>query len=136
MNAPAMPDVEAAVWRTVQRINEAWVQSRIEELRELLHSSMVIVPPDRGEPVRGQASCIDSYRDFIVQARVLRFEELTPVIDVFGDTAVATYDFEIFYELGGTWTTQRGRELIVLMREDDRWWAVWRTQLPVGTYPL
>ena len=58
-----------------------------------------------GKPVRGLAACIDSYRDFTIEANVLRFEELAPAIDVSGDTAVASYDFEITYELGGTWTT-------------------------------
>jgi hypothetical protein len=130
MTLPSMSELQAAVWDVVQRINAAWVQHRTEELRELLHPSMVIAPPGGGEPLRGQADCIASYRDFIVRARVLRFEELSPSVDVFGETAVVSYTFEIFYELGGTWTTESGSEVFVLTNDSGRWWAVWRTQSP------
>src|SRR5689334_5513922 len=112
MNTQPMSEWHAAVWQTMRRINDAWVHNQIEDLRDLLHASIVVVAPG-GELVRGQAACIESYRDFTVQAKVLRFEELTPEVDVFGDTAVVTYTFEIFYELGGTWTTERGREIVV-----------------------
>ena len=130
MTSPSLSEVQATVWEVVRRINAAWVHSRTDDLRELLHPSMVIVPPGGLGPVRGQAACIASYRDFTVRAKVLRFEELMPAVDVFGDTAVVTYAFEIFYELEGIWTTAGGSEIFVLTREDGRWWAVWRTQLP------
>lgn len=129
MTMPPMSEAPVEVWQTIRRINKAWVSGRTDELREMLHHSMVIVLPG-SKPVRGLAACIDSYRDFTVEANVLRFEELASAVDVFGDTAVATYDFEITYELGGTWTTERGHEVFVLTREGGRWWAVWRTQLP------
>ena len=130
MTLPPLSEVQVAVWDVVRRINAAWVHNRTDELRELLHPSMVIAPSGGGDALRGQADCIASYRDFIVQAKVLRFEELSPSIDVFGDTAVVTYAFEIFYELGGIWTTEGGSEVFVLSQEAGRWWAVWRTQLP------
>lgn len=134
MSMPPAPgdltDAASEAWRAVQRINGAWVHNRTDDLLELLHEAMVIVPPGGGEPVRGRAACIDSYRDFTVQARVLRFEELSPSIDVFEHTAVVAYDFAITYEIGGTWTTERGRDVLVLTRQGDSWRAVWRTQLP------
>ena len=136
MMVPPAGSHEADVWRVVQQVNQAWLHGRTEELRDLLHVAVVIVPPDGSGPVRGLEACIESYRDFAAQAKVLRFEEFSPAVDVFGGTAVVAYDFEIFYELGGTWTTERGHELTVLSRTNARWWVVWRTQLPHGDRPL
>jgi hypothetical protein len=129
-----MSEAQTEVWDFVRRINAAWVTRRTDVLVELLHVSMVVVAPGGGS-LRGRAACIASYRDFTVQAEVHRFEELKPAVDVFGDTAVATYDFEISYRLGGTSTTERGSEVFVLTREGGRWWAVWRAQLPAAQAP-
>lgn len=118
------------VWDVVRRINRAWVQRRTEDLESLLHAEIVVVPPSPATPVRGREACIESYREFALEARVLHFEELSPAVEVFGATAVAAYEFAITYELGGTWTTERGREIFVLTREGGAWLAVWRTQLP------
>jgi hypothetical protein len=136
MTAPSFPagSHEADVWRVVQQVNQAWLHGHIDTLRDLLHPAMVIAPPDGAEPVRGREACIDSYRDFTVQARVLRFEEFAPTADVFGNTAVVAYEFEIFYELAGTWTTERGREVVALSLSDARWWVVWRTQLSTADH--
>lgn len=119
-----------AAWDTIRRINQAWVLRRAEDLEAVLHPDVVVVPPPPAAAVRGREACIASYREFALEARVLHFEELSPAVEVFGDTAVATYDFAITYEIGGTYTTERGREIFVLTREDGRWLAVWRTQLP------
>lgn len=130
MTAPSMSPTAAEVWAAVQRINQAWVLRRTEDLEALLHSAMVIAPPPPTTPIRGRDACIESYREFALAARVLHFEELSPAVEVFDTTAVATYDFAITYEANGTYTTERGREVIVLVREEARWLAVWRTQLP------
>lgn len=129
MTSRSFSEAQVAVWEVVRRINAAWVHGRTDDLRDLLHPSMIIVRPG-GEPAHGREACIASYRDFTVRAKVLRFEESTPAVDVFGDTAVVTYAFEIFYELAGTWTTAGGSEIFVLTQDGGRWWAVWRRQLP------
>ncbi|MEZ4553908.1 MAG: nuclear transport factor 2 family protein [Dehalococcoidia bacterium] len=129
--SPLSPQHDEA-WDIVRRVNQAWVLGRTEELETLLHLSMVVLPPPPAEPVRGREACIESYREFALAARVLHFEELHPTVDIFGDTAVATYDFAITYEMNGTYTTERGREIFVLAHEDGRWQAVWRTQLPAA----
>jgi hypothetical protein len=125
---PLSPQQDEA-WDVVRRINQAWVLGRTEDLEALLHPSMVVVPPPPDDAVRGRDACIESYREFALAARVLHFEELHPTVEVFGETAIATYDFAITYEADGTYTTERGREIFVLAREEGRWRAVWRTQL-------
>jgi hypothetical protein len=123
-----MTPEQAEVWALLQRINDAWVRGRPAEMSDLLHESFVILPPGAPEPVRGREAAVDSYRDFLVQATVVRFEERPLSIDIFGAAAVVTYDFELTYGLGGKWTTDRGREVWVFAREGGAWTAVWRTQ--------
>lgn len=125
---PLTPEQDEA-WDIVRRINQAWVQRRTEDLEALLHPAIVVAPPPPAEPVRGREACIQSYGEFALEARVLHFEEQRPAVEVFGDTAVATYDFAITYEANGTYTTERGREIFVLTWEAGRWRAVWRAQL-------
>jgi len=128
MTTPLTPEQDEA-WHIVRRINQAWVQRRTEDLEALLHPAVVIAPLPPAEPVRGREACIESYRESALEARVLHFEELRPAVEVFGDAAVATYDFAITYEANGTYTTERGREIFLLTREEGRWQAVWRTQI-------
>jgi len=55
------------------------------------------------------------------------------VIDVVGQTAVASYVFDIRYELEGVAYQESGRDLFVFSREQTTWRAVWRTMLPLLT---
>jgi hypothetical protein len=91
---------------------------------------MVIVDSEFRERGRGRGGCGKSYADFCGQATIHDFKELTPVIDVFGDTAIATYPFEITFEMSGETFGEAGRDLFVLVREDRKWWVAWRAMLP------
>ena len=51
-------------------------------------------------------------------------------IDVWGNTAVATYRYEIAYEMGGQLYQEMGQDLFVFVRDGGRWRAVWRTLIP------
>lgn len=59
------------------------------------------------------------------------FRELDPRVDVFGQTAVATYRFEIRYDMGDQSYDEHGQDVLVFARQDGRWQVVWRAILPV-----
>src|SRR5688572_5564537 len=101
MTTPSMTAEQSEMWALMQRINDAWVRNRPGEMASLLHESITVLPPGGHDPVRGRELVVDSYRDFLVQATVVRFEEYPRAIDLFGDTAIVTYDFELTYGLGG-----------------------------------
>jgi len=114
----------------LEGINRAWVEGRVRELETYFHEDMVIVGPDLRVLGHGREACIRSYEEFVRQAAVAEFGEEGFEIGVWGHAAVASYRFEICYEVGGKTLRESGRDLFVLAREDDRWRAVWRMVLP------
>lgn len=117
------------VWRFIEELNQTWVENRPEELSRFFREDIVIVHPDFEARAVGRDACMESYKEFCARAGVREFREVDPHIDVFDDTAVVTYAFDIAYELEGKLHRETGRDLFVLVREDGKWRAAWRTML-------
>lgn len=113
----------------IREINGAWVGGRPGDLKGYFHEDMVIFAPGFEMKGEGREACLKSYEDFVSQATVDEFKETDMVIDLWGNTAVATYRFEVSYKINGQKYRDFGRDLFVLIREDGRWWAVWRTMI-------
>lgn len=111
----------------MRKINQAWRKGGYEELEQYFHKDIVIVPPGFEQRVMGRDVCIRSYRDFGTSAIIREYAESEPTVDVWGDTAVATYSFEIAYEVGGKNSRERGNDVFVFSRQNGKWLAVWRT---------
>ncbi|MEK6321765.1 MAG: nuclear transport factor 2 family protein [Acidobacteriota bacterium] len=121
-------DIEE-VWQLIQQLNDAWAKGRPEELASFFREDIVMVHPDFTQRTEGRDACVASYVDFCSQAAItgLTLGEIS--VDVFGDTAVATYAYEISYELGGERFDDKGRDIFVFSRDKNRWQAVWRTMI-------
>jgi uncharacterized protein (TIGR02246 family) len=117
------------IWQLIQQMNDAWVKDRPEDLASFFREDMVIVHPDFTQRAEGREACLASYQDFCKQAAIQDFKTSNPGIDIFGGTAIATYSYEITYEMGGERFTDLGRDIFVFVRSDDRWQAVWRTMI-------
>jgi hypothetical protein len=118
------------IWRTVQRLNKEWVNNKTEELLYYFHKDMVITGKDLHELSHNRAECIKSYKDFMSEAVVNEYKESDPVVNVFAYTAIVSYRFDINYTINGKTYQESGRDLFVMIKEDERWQAVWRTLLP------
>lgn len=119
------------IWHTVQKLNKEWLNNKTEELAYYFHKDMVIAGPDLHELAHNRAECIKSYKDFIDKAVIKDFKELEPDVSVFAYTAIVRYKFVISYEMNGKSYKEAGRDLFVLIKEEERWQAVWRTMIPV-----
>lgn len=117
------------IWQLIQRMNDAWAKEGPENLAHYFHEDIVMVHPDFTKRTEGKAACVASYEDFRKQAAILDFKVSNPGIDVFGDTAIATYSYEIAYEMGGERFNDTGRDVFMFIRENGRWLAVWRTMI-------
>ena len=53
-------------------------------------------------------------------------------MDVIGDTAVASFTYEMVYERSGKRSRATGRDLWVFTRYGSEWIAVWRTMLDLA----
>jgi hypothetical protein len=119
------------IWHTVQKLNKEWLNNKTEELAYYFHKDMVITGPDLHELAHDKAACIKSYKDFIDKAVIHEYKEYDPEVNVFAYTAIARYKFDITYEMDGKTYKETGRDLFVMIKEEERWQAVWRTMIPV-----
>lgn len=118
------------VAQIVRAINAAWVHGHAGEMAEYLDERMVIVQPGFGERLVGREACVESYREFASHAAIGRYDEDEVTVEVRGDTAIASYRYAIEYEMDGEMYHDTGHDVIVLMRGDDGWRAMWRTLIP------
>jgi len=120
---------------TVQQINRAWLQGRVDDLGPLLHPDVVMVFPGFGGRSAGQKEFLAGFVDFCRQAKVHDFQQRDQQVDTIGDTAVVSFAYEIVYERSAQRYRATGRDLWVLARQDHAWLAIWRTMLDMTETP-
>jgi uncharacterized protein (TIGR02246 family) len=113
-------------------LTKAWRTGRTQDIAALLHPAVVFVLPDFKGRVEGPKACVATFEEFLSAALVLRYEEEAPTVDVFGDTAVATFRWEMAWEMGGQRSEDKGHDVYVLLRTEGRWLIAWRTLVAVA----
>ena len=129
MSTPSPESVEstvAQITERIRRINEAWVKNRLEDYDDLFHQDIVFELPGFAGRLEGRAACVESYREFNERSEVECLELQEPTVKVWGQTAVATYEFDVDYEMDGENHRDAGTDAYVFSFEGGRWWAVWR----------
>jgi ketosteroid isomerase-like protein len=122
-------DPVAEIQELVRKINDAWLNGTVAQLHGYFHDDMVIRGPQFQELCRGKAACVKSYEEFLAQAKVKDYKDTAPSIDVFGVSAVATFQWEMTYELSGQEYCEPGSDTLVLTKESGRWLVLWRLVL-------
>lgn len=130
MPEPASQPIRAVL----AALTKAWRTGRTQDIRALLHPSVVFVLPGFSGRAEGPAACIATYDEFLAAALVLRYEAGEPVVDVVGDTAVASFRWEMAWEMGGQRSEDAGHDLYVLIRVEGRWLIAWRTLVSASTH--
>lgn len=125
-------NAQGEIRQLLKSMSEAWVSGHPEELEEYFHEDMVIALPGFGRRGVGKRACVESYKELTSRATIQDFRESDPLIDVWGDTAVASYRFELDYEMSGQEHHDSGQDLFVFARERGNWRAVWRTIIPLS----
>lgn len=113
----------------IHQMNNAWANGHPDELERFFHEDIVMVQPDFTNRSAGREACIASYAEFCGAAIIHGLKLGDPGIEVFGDTAIATYSYEIDYEMGGERFSDKGRDIFVFTRSNGQWRAVWRTMI-------
>jgi ketosteroid isomerase-like protein len=132
MTNPPDPQTVLAV---LQQINRAWLEGRPEDILPFLHPEMAMVFPGFGGRTEGAEALIAGFQDFCQNAKVLSYAESDHQADLAGNSAVASFRFEMVYARGGASYRSTGRDLWVFERRGDGWLAVWRTMLDVAEEP-
>ena len=115
------------VWRTVKAMNRAWTVNRDPaRLRDFFHRDMIAVTATDRHRLDGREACVASWSRFVDAARVTRWAEVDPNVQIYcgGSAAVVSYDFVIAFEIAGRVVELGGRDTFTLVREDGRWWIV------------
>ena len=120
-----------AVVATVQRINRVWLVGRVEDLGPMIHPEIVTVFPGFTGRMQGREEFLAGFLDFRENAKIHEFRDYDYQSDIAGNTAVATFQWEMVYERSGERYRSTGRDLWVFQSQDDAWIAVWRTMLEV-----
>jgi ketosteroid isomerase-like protein len=128
----APPPDAAEVQEAVRQINALWLAGRVARLADHVIENVVIVAPDFDARVQGARALVDSFQTFVRNAKVHSFRESELTVDVFGESAMATYRFDMSYDFGGVTYDETGREFWMFVRVDKRWRLAWRYQLPVS----
>jgi hypothetical protein len=105
-------------------MNDCWTQGDPEDLSQFFHPRMIAITPTERRRLEGGRACVEVWKDFCRSAKIHRWEEKDPSIQVFGDSAVVSYYFDMTFELDGQSITLGGRDLFFFVKEDGRWWAV------------
>lgn len=113
----------------IDLINRTWLKGDPADLEMFFHPDVVIQPPGDSPRVHGRDPCIASYEAFVTDAHVRQFSPGDAEIDVFGDTAVATYRYRVVYQIADDTYDETGGELLVFLRREERWLVAWRTML-------
>lgn len=115
------------IQQRLQDLNRVWVMGNPDALVEYFHEDMVIVTLDFMRRISGRQECIQTYKDFLEQASIDIYDESEPVVDVFGNTAVATYTWDIIYLMDDKRFIETGKDVFVFVYQNERWLAAWRT---------
>ena len=125
-----MTDEQREIWELIRRSNRAWLAGAAHEVANLFDEDAVVIAPRLQGRMEGRDAIVRSYEDYVHHARTHAFEELEHQIDVFGDSAVATYRFTVRYTIEGEDAEhdETGQEVLVFRRSAGGWKVIWRTQ--------
>ena len=133
MDPTSLLSVEAAIRKQLIRINQAWQHLRGEAMTSTLNECFAEDVTMRGPNFvflsKGRQFAVQSYKDFVAQAEIKTFETEVPSVDISGDSAIATYAWQMTYSLAGQEYTEQGHDLFVFSRRSGHWLVIWRTLL-------
>jgi len=116
--------VKQEIWTTLRAINDAWIKGNPDGLAQYFHRDMLAITPTDRLRREGAAECIAGWKGFAQMARIHRWEEIDPVIHVYGDAAVVAYYFDMTCDMGGGPVDLSGRDMFFFAKENGRWWVV------------
>jgi uncharacterized protein (TIGR02246 family) len=123
---------EDQIWDAIVAANQAWLRGEPAAVAALFAPDVVGIHPNLDGAVRGRDAMVQSFVDYVAQVRTHHFDEQERSVEVLGAIAVATYRFEVRYEIAGATRDECGQEVLVLRRGGDGWQVVWRTQVPLS----
>lgn len=96
-----LPDSDQ-ITGVIKSLGLAWRESQFDCLEPLSATGVVFQDSKGDRLLEGKEACIQSYRDFMGIAKVLDYKEEEPGIIPFAGFVMATYGWQIDYEINGS----------------------------------
>ncbi len=111
-------------------LTAAWLSADperiVREVADMYVDDAVIALADGTRAARGRDAIVNSYLAFARDATMLDVKVGEPVIDRFDTVAVATLQWSMTFEIGGTRSQQSGHDIYVLRSDGPIWRIYWR----------
>lgn len=120
----------------MRRINQTWLEGRVDDLAPLVHADITMVLPEFSGRAHGREGFLAGFRDFCQNAAIQDFRELDLQVDVVGQAAAVAFQYEMVYTRSGVQYRCTGRDLWVFENEDAAWIAVWRAMLEIEEHAV
>ncbi len=108
---PFTDPIKQEIWATVRAMNDAWTKGDGEDLTNYFHRDMLAISPVDRKRLEGGEACVAGWQAFSRAARIHRWEELDPVIHVYGNSAVVAYYYDMSFDMGGKTVNTSGRDM-------------------------
>ncbi len=115
---------EEEVWQTLRALNDAWTKGNPADLVNYFHEHMVAITGTDRERIVGREACVNGWSAFANAAEIHSWKEINPKIQIYGNTAVVTYYFDMSFNMGGQEIEMGGRDMFVFVKEGGKWLAV------------
>jgi len=123
-------EAEKDIENILQDINKSWTQGHPKELEKYFHSDIVIQGPGFQNPIKGKNNCVKHYEDFSAHTKIKNYGDSEYVVNIWDETAVASYKFDIEFEADGEIRKESGHELYTFLKDSGAWKVVWSTIVP------
>jgi ketosteroid isomerase-like protein len=123
MKTARMTAEEREVWSVVEAFNRAFAGNDPERYFTFIDEDIVVIIPSSPYRIEGIRDDREEF-EYSLRAgatRVGYFQELQPLVQVFGDTAVVTYYSRGAYGPEGSATTAYLKETDVLVKKNGKW---------------
>ena len=125
---PSSPEAYDGVAKAIRRITAAWRAGAPERIAPMVADQFVDVAPGGARTV-GRDAFVESFANFLHEAKVHDYEQGSLEVDAGDRVAVAQYTFAMTYERAGARRRTTGTDLWVFEKRGSDWIAVWRAAL-------
>lgn len=119
-----MNNTEKEVLKFIQDMNRCWTESKPEDLNNYFHTNMVAITPTDKNRLEGKAACMAGWTVFAKNTKIHSWKEREHKIQLYENTAIVTYYFDISFSMGGQTINMSGRDMFTLIKENGKWWVV------------
>ncbi len=101
-------------------------EGKDDEFNNFLHEEVFAITPDEAKRVNGRINCINTWKKRYAGKKIYSWNAHDHEIHLYGkgEFAVMSYYFDMVYDVKGKKTNYKGRDMIVLVKENGKWLIV------------